>query len=395
MKSFVQAYANRFNEILTEKGVFDMRHAVKITFMNGVKMVCMTPLMKLLIRIGSLLKHETYLNICEIKTALDLSLPFCFEMGVFCNILTPVTLLINIIFFSGYPNLSSLIQAHMDLFASPSGNNVHERSDIRLHQDSILTQKGFHKFIDQCKQYLGNINKRPTGVEHLQPKALPYVGNQLRQTPGAKPRNLAPSDQTLYFHTAPPTRSTTPRSTFFADNQRYATVGGFKPDFSKYSMSYDRQNIENYQLDLNNNSVGNDWFAKSVSRPPPGYLPKSSIATSHSATQQSQAPTVHDRRNSSDITSLSNLSDMFGLSSMQSGGVTGGFDTFPSFNFSSYYEPPKPDTPPARTVPFNYDPVWSNNTNGAYEAGQGFGSGNANNMHSVRHYLIFLLLGFN
>lgn len=83
MKSFVQAYAHRFNEILTEKGIFDMRHAVKITFMNGVKMVCMTPLMKLLIRIGSLLEDKNHLNICEIKTALNLSVSFCFEIGDF------------------------------------------------------------------------------------------------------------------------------------------------------------------------------------------------------------------------------------------------------------------------------------------------------------------------
>lgn len=83
MKSFVQAYAHRFNEILTEKGTFDMRHAVKITFINGVKIVNMTPLMKLLMRIGVLLERETYLNIFEIKEALDLPVSFCFEMGEF------------------------------------------------------------------------------------------------------------------------------------------------------------------------------------------------------------------------------------------------------------------------------------------------------------------------
>lgn len=81
MKSFVQAYGHRFNELLTEKGIFDMKHAINITCMNGVKFVCMTPLMKLLMRVGHLLENETFLNICEIKTALDLSLTCYFEMG--------------------------------------------------------------------------------------------------------------------------------------------------------------------------------------------------------------------------------------------------------------------------------------------------------------------------
>lgn len=290
-----------------------------------------------------------------------------------------------------------MIQAHLDLFASPSGNNIHERSDIRLHSDSILTQKGLKKFMDQCKEYLGNTNKRSSGVEHLQPKELPYFGNQHRQTPGAKSRNSAPSEQPL--HSAPPSRSITPRSTYFADNQRYAAGGGFKPGFAKYAMAYDRQNMENYQLDLNNNSVGRDWFDTSITRPPPGYMPKCNVGGSHSSTQQLHGPPLHERRNSSDMNGISNLSDigglsklsdMFGLRSLQSGGVTSGFDTFPSFNFSSHYEPPKPDTPPARNLPFSFDPVWSNNINGVYEAGQGFGGGNANSMHSVRLIINFI-----
>ncbi|XP_063702888.1 meiosis regulator and mRNA stability factor 1 [Culicoides brevitarsis] len=348
MKSFVQAYAQRFNEILTEKGVFDMRHAVKITFINGVKMVCTTSLMKLLIRIGLLLERETYLNICEIKAALDLSLSNCFEMG--------------------YPNLSALIQAHLDIFSSPSGNNIHERSDIRLHPDSILTQKGLHKFIEQCKQYLGNTSKRSFGIEHLQPKALPYAGNQHRQTPGAKPRNIACAEQAFV---SAPSRSTTPRSTFFPDNQRYALAGGFKPNNClKYTMPYDRQNMENFQLDMNNNNpIGRDWNTPPV-RPPPGYLPKQNSGSTH----QAMLP-PHERRHNLDNT-MSNFSDMFGLNSLKNG-----FESIQSY----YYEPPKPDTPPTRNIAFTYDPIWSNNVNGIFEGDQSLNTGN--NMHSLNIHL--------
>lgn len=81
LKSFIQIYASRFNEILTEKGIYDMRHSVEIIVINGVKMVCLTPLMKLILRVSALLQFETYLNICEIKTALKLPLSYCFEMG--------------------------------------------------------------------------------------------------------------------------------------------------------------------------------------------------------------------------------------------------------------------------------------------------------------------------
>lgn len=273
----------------------------------------------------------------------------------------------------------------MDLFASPNANNVHERSDIRLRQDSILTKKGLQKFIEHGKQYLGNSHKRSSGVEHLQPKALPYnFGNQHRTTPGAKPTTKTAQSDLTFPH---PSRSTTPRTTFFADNQRYAASGGFKASFSKFPTGYDRQNMENYQLDLNNNAH-RDWFGSSITRPPPGYMQKSSIGSSrYSGHASAQIPGFHERRNNTGLTGLSNLSDVFGLSAFQVGGAGSG-DNFNSYNFSSYYdEPPKPDTPPTRIPPFSYDPVWSSNVTGTYEPGEGFGMTNGSNMHSVRLFI--------
>lgn len=238
--------------------------------------------------------------------------------------------------------------------------------------------------MEQCKHYLGNSSKRLSGVERLQPKAFPHVGNQFRATPGAKSAIVPLSDH--------PPRSTTPRSTFFADNQRYVASGGFKPGFTKYSTAYDRQNLENCHLDLSNNPLRRDCFETSVIRPPPGYMPITSAGSSHSSTQQSQFPPAYDRRTSTELPGLSNQSDTFGLGSFQVGGGTSGVDNFPSFNYSSFYEPPKPDTPPTRAMPFGFDPVWSNNVTGTYEPGQGFGAANGNNMHSVRPLFIYAIL---
>uniref|UniRef100_A0A336LTM4 CSON004407 protein n=1 Tax=Culicoides sonorensis TaxID=179676 RepID=A0A336LTM4_CULSO len=366
-KTFIQAYAHRFHEILTEKGIFDMRHAIKITFMNGVKMICMTPLMKLLMRIGLILENETYLNICEIKNALNLSQSCYFEMG--------------------YPNISSLIQAHMDLFVSPGGNNIHERSDIRLRNEAILTKKGLHKFMEQCKQYLGSKTQKRAVVDHLKPKSIPFTGNQLRQTPGAKPVKAITTDQ--HFASQPP-NTMAPRSTFFPDNQRYATNGGFKISNQKpptnFSQAYDKQNHENCQLDFNNNHTTREWLDSSVTRPPPGFIPKNNNTTSHNWSSQSQNMSLHERRNTTDLSGLSSLSDVFGLGlgSLHSGIGGTSNDNFASFNFSSYYEPPKPDTPPTRMMPFSYDPVWSSTTTGNFESAQG---ANANNMHSLNIHL--------
>lgn len=45
------------------------------------------------------------------------------------------------------------------------------------------------------------------------------------------------------------------------------------------------------------------------------------------------------------------LNDLFGLPNM---------DQWNNFSCPPFYEPPKPDTPPTRSIPLWFDPVWSN-----------------------------------
>lgn len=217
----------------------------------------------------------------------------------------------------------------MDLFTSSNENFIHERSDIRLRQDCILTKKGLYKFTNQCKQYSG---RNPLS-DNFKPKFPSCVGNGLTQSQKhGKPDQIQ--------------RTNTPRTTFFPDNQRYSEVGFLKST----NTAYEKQNHENFKKDNNNN-----WPSQSST----SYQPNPIGGPSHFKVQQSRGG--------------SNLSTMFGFGSCQKGGN----DSFPSFNFSSYYEPPKPDTPPRRLGPFTFDPVWSDNIYGVYEPGS------SNNMHSV------------
>lgn len=136
MSSFINAFFGRFSQILNENAIKAMKHAVlvsksfslintnilysnnifgQIIVQNGVKSVCISPLMLFVLRMISVLETMNIVTIADFKTCLNLGISDCFRFG--------------------YPNFNSLIQAFPDVFLFSSG--VTEMSEVVLNKQSI------------------------------------------------------------------------------------------------------------------------------------------------------------------------------------------------------------------------------------------------------------------
>lgn len=118
---FLRCYLAKFKENISEKQIFDMKHAITIELDKGGQTVAMTPLMRFVVRIVQVLKQRSPISVFDLKNSLNISLCTCFEFG--------------------YPNISSLIGAFPDIFVS--NNYLHERADIELNRDCILCKACF------------------------------------------------------------------------------------------------------------------------------------------------------------------------------------------------------------------------------------------------------------
>lgn len=121
LTDFLRCYLAKFKENISEKQIFDMKHAITIELDKATQTVAMTPLMRFVVRIVQVLKQRSPISLFDLKNTLHITLCTCFEFG--------------------YPNISSLIGAFPDIFVS--NNYLHERADIELNRDCILCKACF------------------------------------------------------------------------------------------------------------------------------------------------------------------------------------------------------------------------------------------------------------
>lgn len=121
LSDFLRCYLTKFKENITDKQIFDMKHAITIELDKATQTVVMTPLMRFVVRIVQVLKQRSPISLFDLKNTLNMSLYTCFEFG--------------------FPNISSLIGAFPDIFVS--NNYLHERADIELNRDCILCKACF------------------------------------------------------------------------------------------------------------------------------------------------------------------------------------------------------------------------------------------------------------
>lgn len=124
LPNFINLFNQRFGEMLTEKMIFDMKHALAVLpGPNGNKMVMIHMVMKFILSIVSVLEKNGNVNILQLKNMMQIPTNYCFEFG--------------------YPSVAALIQDHMDVFLplDATATHVHERSDITLQADCICKYK--------------------------------------------------------------------------------------------------------------------------------------------------------------------------------------------------------------------------------------------------------------
>lgn len=118
-----RGYEIRFNTMLTENHIFNMKHALLMEMDKGLQTVTLTPLMQFVVRMVQVVKHRTPLNVHDLKLALSVSVGTCFEFG--------------------FPSVSSVLNYFADVFVASNSSYIHERSDIELNRDCILSQVCF------------------------------------------------------------------------------------------------------------------------------------------------------------------------------------------------------------------------------------------------------------
>lgn len=89
MNSFIGLYSRSFNENVSEKNILNMKHALSISVVNDVKFVMITPLMKMLAKLVTLMENRLPMSVCQLKDLLGFSQMFLFELGnyFFCHII--------------------------------------------------------------------------------------------------------------------------------------------------------------------------------------------------------------------------------------------------------------------------------------------------------------------
>lgn len=119
LAKFHAIFGDKFKFNICEKSLHAMKHAVEIDMVNGVKMISITQTMKFCVHAVNVLETRKKMNVQEIKSVMKLNLTTTFNFG--------------------FPNVSSLFQAHPDIFfVTTSGiveKHLHERNDVEINPD--------------------------------------------------------------------------------------------------------------------------------------------------------------------------------------------------------------------------------------------------------------------
>ncbi|XP_055549128.1 meiosis regulator and mRNA stability factor 1 [Wyeomyia smithii] len=408
---FLRSYLTKFKESLTEKQIYDMKHAITIELEKGSQTVTLTAMMKFIVRIIQVLKQRSPMNLIDLKHALNMSLCTCFEFG--------------------YPNISSLIGAFPDVFVA-SNNYVHERADIELNRDCILSKACY--FGDEKSSLMGGrvsltatsssipanskmlVNEQKLSSASMtndfrnlfysRQEAIAQhqmLQQQQQQQPQQVPKPLQPLHPSQQVNHQPPVpfypnnRFNTP---MLNGNYNMAAMGP-SATASSSSVAADMMTSHNQSLIMKNHNKENLYY---------GYDEMQQIRLQQQYQQMQQHPqqTANSQIKfagmatnmctaSSNVPAMTtNLSgtgreqsQLIGTSSAMSVASTATASVLQNSTcklyerrqqqstaslqylncnslgyglLSEFYEPPKPDTPPSRNIPYWIDPIWTSDS---------------------------------
>ncbi|XP_055640897.1 meiosis regulator and mRNA stability factor 1 isoform X2 [Toxorhynchites rutilus septentrionalis] len=402
INDFLRSYLSKFKETLTEKQIYDMKHVITIEIDNGNQAVTMTPLMKFIVQIIHVLKQRSPINLFDLKHTLNISLCTCFKFG--------------------YPNISSLITAFPDIFISNSF--LHEGSDIELNRDCILSKACFSNG-DKLPTRAGvpaMSNSAPASTKILvDENKFSHVSMTndfrklfYRRQDAVAQQNLLHQQQQQQQHLQKPLQPLQPSQQMnhpppvsFYPNNRFntpmlnanynlATISSSYTSSASAAMANDMMATHNQTMNMKSHSKENLYHSYSgmqlqqqqaqqlsqqqqqmmssqskfatmtanmcaaaanistatanaagvaTGQVEATTLMGSSVAAAAAGVLQNSTAKLHERRHQHSL-SLQYLNCN-----------NSGYGLLPEF-----YEPPKPDSPPSRNIPYWLDPIWTSDT---------------------------------
>lgn len=405
LTDFLRCYLSKFKENITEKQIFDMKHAITIELDKGTQTVAMTPLMRFVVRIVQVLKQRSPISLFDLKNTLNVSLCTCFEFG--------------------YPNVSSLIGAFPDIFVSTSYH--HERVDIELNRDCILCKACF-TCEDKTSPTLGpgtisgncstpanskmaaavDENKfshvsmtndfRNLFYSRQEAVAQHHLLQQQQQQLLKPPQPLQPSQQ-LNLQPASTASASVP---FFANNRfNYGNNNSLLNNYNnmmapsvsvssvtetamaataynqaplvqknqtanKENLYYGYGAMQQQQLAQNNQvkfaaAATNSSYSGSA----PTTISVAAMTAALGAGDQNH--TAGQATASASSATMTKLYERRQQQQQQQQQLASGLQYLNCNSFayellSEFYEPPKPDTPPSRNIPYWIDPIWTSDS---------------------------------
>ncbi|XP_058815604.1 meiosis regulator and mRNA stability factor 1 [Topomyia yanbarensis] len=398
---FLRSYMTKFKESLSEKQIYDMKHAITIELDKGSQTVTLSSMMKFIVRIIQVLKQRSPINLLDLKHALNMSLCTCFEFG--------------------YPNISTLIGAFPDIF-TVSNNYVHERADVELNRDCILSKACYsceEKFspaagvmslpaniptpasskmlVDENKCSSVSMTNDFRNLFYSRQEAI--AQHQLhhhQQQHQQKP--LQPLQPTQQMNHQPPVPFY-PNNRFSSPmlNGSYNLAGVPSSSVSSTAMTANLMTNHNQTLIMKNHNKENLYYGYSGMQLEQQTQQYQQLLQQQHQQQSANSQTKFAAMTANVCSVAANISTvtanparegpdqtaMVSSSSTAAVSTTGGVlqnstsklyerrqqqstvlqylncNSFGCGLLSEFYEPPKPDTPPSRNVPYWIDPVWS------------------------------------
>uniref|UniRef100_A0A182JXH4 HTH OST-type domain-containing protein n=1 Tax=Anopheles christyi TaxID=43041 RepID=A0A182JXH4_9DIPT len=383
LSELVRGYQLRFKEFLNENNISNMKHALMVEMDEGLQTVTLTALMKFVMRMVQVVKQRTSISVCDLKLAMNVSLGTCFEFG--------------------FPNLVSVLSAFSDVFVASNTTYIGEKSDIELNRDCILfkpwcTSEDSSSMMYPSQSNLSQRNK--TGANDIRYPSAPIPSGGCYPKDPMPFRNMANKQ---YQQQRQPFGNDYTTPLIKALQQPHAPQ-----PLQQNSLQYNQQqatpnsyytNIRMNQSTLMPNNYGNGTNTSAL--PPMAYGPSM-------RQHQSDFSFQMDKENIHPVTNSYGAQDLMGtnfsnnkfssafppdqlshnLHSLKYPGAKGPSDQSAMHNqrahsqenwkkkgdnltdlslsrksimdvLSTYWEPPKPDTPTEMNLPFWLDPIWS------------------------------------
>ncbi|XP_053696095.1 meiosis regulator and mRNA stability factor 1 [Sabethes cyaneus] len=405
---FLRIYLTKFKENLSEKQIFAMKHAITIELEKGNQTVTLTAMMKFIVRIIQVLKQRSPMNVMDLKHALNMSLGTCFEFG-YPNISSLIGAFPDIFVASNnYVHERTDIELNRDCilikgcyFCDEKSSPVKDRMSVTATNSS--TPASSKTLVNEQKLSSASMTNDFRNLFYSHQEAIAQHQMLQQQQQIQKPlQPLHPSQQVNHQPPVPFYPNNRFNTPMLNGNYNMAAMGPSATASSASSVApapADMMASHNQSLIMKNHNKENLYHGydempqlrlqqqfQQIQHPPQqtanaqvkftamsanmcatsgnaaamavnmsGTGREQSQLTGSSAMSVSLAATASVLQNSTSKLYERRQQSTANLQYLNCNSMGYGL-------LSEFYEPPKPDTPPSRNVPYWIDPIWTSDS---------------------------------